>query len=72
MICYNFLHQLTVTSQSSTGWITFHRLLLRQCQMESRNCHRNNELLKEKETEMAAAQSVSAVMQLDTGVQLLH
>lgn len=40
--------------------------------MEFRNSQRDNELLKEKEAEMAAAQNVSAVMQLNTRVQLLH
>ena len=40
--------------------------------MEFRNSQRDNELLKEKETEMAAAHNVSAVMQLNTQAQILH
>ncbi|TWW82148.1 Eukaryotic translation initiation factor 4 gamma 1, partial [Takifugu flavidus] len=53
------LKGLMVSSQSSKGFVYFHKLLLKRCQMEFQNGHCKSELLKEKENDVSAAQEES-------------
>ncbi|XP_029695200.1 eukaryotic translation initiation factor 4 gamma 3-like [Takifugu rubripes] len=67
-MCHH-LKGLMVSSQSSKGFVYFHKLLLKRCQMEFQNGHCKSELLKEKENDVSAAQEEGERQQLKVDLE---